>query len=167
MPLDFVKPERISLKEHPSFSEKWVQQRIIDDPTLHGLGDVVVIAAEKIQPKASRLDLSPYDEQINRRYEVELTLGATDPSHIIRSIEYWDIECRRYPAYDHKRMLGGGRSVRDLGGFPEHARHVGGRWANTNAAEPGRRLKVVQAAGHGSVSKAVLDSASDATGVSG
>ena len=32
-------------------------------------------------------------------------LGATDPSHIIRTIEYWDIERRRYPGYDHVAVL--------------------------------------------------------------
>ena len=32
-------------------------------------------------------------------------LGATDPSHIIRAIEYWDIEKQRYPAYDHVAVL--------------------------------------------------------------
>ena len=30
-------------------------------------------------------------------YEVEVMLGETDPSHIIRCIEYWDIEKRKYP----------------------------------------------------------------------
>jgi len=32
---------------------------------------------------------------------VELMLGSVAPSHIIRCIEYWDIERRRYPGYDH------------------------------------------------------------------
>ena len=105
MPLQFAKHERISLKGHPDFAEKWVQQRIIDDPALLGLGRVVLVAAEKIQPRAGRLDLLLHDEQLNRRYEVELMLGATDPSHIIRCIEYWDIERRRYPAYDHVAVL--------------------------------------------------------------
>lgn len=45
------------------------------------------------------------DEDSNRRYEVEIMLGATDPSHIIRAIEYWDIERRRYPGYEHAAVL--------------------------------------------------------------
>ena len=32
-------------------------------------------------------------------------LGATDASHIIRTIEYWDIERRRYPAYEHVAVI--------------------------------------------------------------
>lgn len=105
MPLQFTKPERITLKSHSDFNEKWVQQRIIDDSSLLGLGELDVIASEKTQPRAGRLDLLLHDDQLNRRYEVELMLGATDPSHIMRCIEYWDIERRRYPAYDHVAVL--------------------------------------------------------------
>jgi hypothetical protein len=72
---------------------------------LLGLGDVELVGKEKIQPKAGRLDLLLHSEVLNRRYEVELMLGATDPSHIMRCIEYWDIERRRYPAYDHVAVL--------------------------------------------------------------
>lgn len=39
------------------------------------------------------------------RYEVEVQLGPTDPSHIIRAIEYWDIERKRYPQYDHCAVI--------------------------------------------------------------
>jgi hypothetical protein len=39
------------------------------------------------------------------RYEVELQLGATDEAHIIRAIEYWDIERNRYPQYDHVAVI--------------------------------------------------------------
>lgn len=105
MPPEFTLHKRIVLKGHPDFTEKWIQQRIIDDPHILGLGDVVLIESEKRQPRAGRLDLLLYDEQLNRRYEVELMLGPTDPSHIIRTIEYWDIERRRYPAYDHVAVL--------------------------------------------------------------
>jgi len=38
-------------------------------------------------------------------YEVEIMLGATDPSHIIRTIEYWDIESRRYPSREHRAVI--------------------------------------------------------------
>src|SRR5438128_12377441 len=41
----------------------------------------------------------------NRRYEVEIQLGKVDETHIIRTIEYWDIERRRYPQYDHCAVL--------------------------------------------------------------
>ncbi len=54
---------------------------------------------------AGRLDLLLQDLEANRRFEVELQLGPTDESHIIRTIEYWDVERRRYPQYDHCAVL--------------------------------------------------------------
>ena len=86
-------------------SEKWVQQIIADDPTIIGLGDLVLIQQERIQPRAGRLDLLLQDRETKRRFECELQLGATDEAHIIRAIEYWDIEKKRYPQYDHCAVL--------------------------------------------------------------
>ena len=45
------------------------------------------------------------DVESGTRYEVEIQLGATDESHIIRTLEYWDIERRRYPQYDHVAVI--------------------------------------------------------------
>lgn len=45
------------------------------------------------------------DPDTKRRYEVELQLGGTDETHIIRTVEYWDIERKRYPQYDHCAVL--------------------------------------------------------------
>lgn len=103
--LAFVKPERISLRDHPTLTERWVQERIAEDPGLLGLGDVVVKGFERIQPRAGRLDLLLQDAESRQRYEVEIQLGATDESHIIRTIEYWDVERKRYPQYDHCAVL--------------------------------------------------------------
>jgi len=38
-------------------------------------------------------------------YEVEIMLGDTDESHIIRTIEYWDLEKRRWPQRQHFAVL--------------------------------------------------------------
>lgn len=101
----YVKPERIFLKSHPEFNEKWVQDRIAEDPSILGLGDLVLRDRERVQPRAGRLDLLLQDPDTKRRYELELQLGATDEAHIIRTIEYWDIEKKRYPQYDHCAVL--------------------------------------------------------------
>jgi hypothetical protein len=103
--MSFIKPERLWLKAHPQYSEKWVQKLIADDPTILGLGDLVLRDQERIQPRAGRLDLLLQDPDTKRRYEVELQLGATDEAHIIRTIEYWDIERKRYPQYEHCAVL--------------------------------------------------------------
>ncbi|ABQ30015.1 hypothetical protein Acry_0796 [Acidiphilium cryptum JF-5] len=101
----YIKPSRVLLKNHPELSEKWVQKLIADDPSILGLGDLVLRDIERIQPRAGRLDLLLQDPDTQRRYEVEIQLGPTDGAHIIRTIEYWDIEKKRYPQYDHCAVL--------------------------------------------------------------
>src|SRR5256885_16076916 len=103
--LKYVKPERLMLHKHPELNERWVQQRIAEDPSLLGLGDIILKDKERIQPHAGRLDLLCQDADSNRRYEIEIQLGKTDESHIIRTIEYWDIERKRYPQYDHTAVI--------------------------------------------------------------
>jgi hypothetical protein len=103
--MEFMKSRAVSLKTHPQFSEKWLQDRLAEDPSLLGLGELVLKGSERRQPRAGRLDLLFTDDNSNTRYEVELQLGATDESHIIRTIEYWDIERSRFPQYDHVAVL--------------------------------------------------------------
>jgi len=38
-------------------------------------------------------------------YEVEIMLGTLDESHIIRTIEYWDVERQRRPQSDHRAVI--------------------------------------------------------------
>lgn len=103
--LEYQTAERIELKNHPQFNEAWLQDRIAENPSILGLGELELIDRERKQEKAGRLDLLLADFEKNSRYEVELQFGKTDESHIIRCIEYWDIEKRRYPAYDHCAVL--------------------------------------------------------------
>jgi hypothetical protein len=105
MSLKFVKPERLSLANHPEYREKWVQDRIAEDPSILGLGDLVLKEKERIQPHGGRLDLLFQDSESTARYEVEVMLGSADESHIIRTIEYWDVERKRYPQYDHFAVI--------------------------------------------------------------
>lgn len=100
-----VKLKKISLKNHPTINEKWLQQVIVDDPSLLGLGELVVRDKERRQLGGGRLDLLLQEAETTARYEVEIQLGATDESHIIRTLEYWDIERKRYPQYECQRQL--------------------------------------------------------------
>ena len=100
-----VKIQTISLKAHPTLNEKWVQEIIADDPSILGIGDVVLKDKERIHRGAGRLDLLLQEADGHGRYEVEIQLGATDEQHIIRTIEYWDIERKRYPQYDHTAVI--------------------------------------------------------------
>ena len=103
--MEFAKFEQISIRNHPELNERWVQDRIAEDPSILGLGDIVLKDRERLQPRAGRLDLLLQDAESSRRYEVEIQLGATDESHIIRTIEYWDIERKRYPQYEHTAVI--------------------------------------------------------------
>ncbi len=100
-----MKLEAVNIKHSPTLSEKWVQDQIADDPSILGLGDLILKDRERIQPGAGRLDLLLQDPETLKRYEVEIQLGATDESHIIRTIEYWDIERKRYPQYEHAAVI--------------------------------------------------------------
>ena len=99
-----VNLESVSLSS-ANVTEKMVQKQIADDPSILGLGDLELIDKERIQPHAGRLDLLLRETEILKRYEVELQLGATDESHVIRTIEYWDLERKRYPQYEHTAVI--------------------------------------------------------------
>lgn len=103
--IPYEKPKRIWIRDHPELNERWLQDRIADDPSLLGLGDLVLRDKERSQPRAGRLDLLLQDVDAAKRYEVEIQLGRTDESHIVRTIEYWDIERKRYPQYDHVGVI--------------------------------------------------------------
>lgn len=95
----------ISLKSHPKITERWLQDVIAQNPNILNIGDVVLKDKERIQARAGRLDLLLQDVEGHGRYEVEIQLGNTDESHLIRTIEYWDIERKRYPQYDHTAVI--------------------------------------------------------------
>ena len=101
--LNFVTPKVISLKNHPTLNEQWLETRLKENPELLGLGDVDVRASQRRQPTGGRLDLLLQGDET--RYEVEIQLGSLDESHIIRTIEYWDIERKRYPNYEHVAVI--------------------------------------------------------------
>lgn len=103
--MKYIKPEFVSVKNHPTLTEFWIQDRIAEDPTILGLGDLVLRDKERPQPRAGRLDLLLQDPETSRRYEVEIQLGRTDETHVVRTIEYWDVERKRYPQYDHCAVI--------------------------------------------------------------
>ena len=100
-----IKLAPISLQRHATINEPWVHEVIANDPSILGLGDVVVKDRERIHAGAGRLDMLLQDAEGSGRYEVEIQLGPSDPSHIIRTIEYWDIERKRYPQYEHTAVI--------------------------------------------------------------
>lgn len=103
--MNFRTLKSINLKTLKSIDEKMIQELISNNPTILGLGDLVLKDKERIQSTGGRMDLLFQTPDMSKRYEIELQLGKTDESHIIRTIEYWDIERKRYPEYDHCAVI--------------------------------------------------------------
>lgn len=85
--------------------EFWLQDQIADNPSCLQLGDLEVISRERQQASGGRLDILLKDPEDDSMYEVEVMLGETDESHIIRTIEYWDNEKRKWPKRQHTAVL--------------------------------------------------------------
>jgi hypothetical protein len=85
--------------------EYWLQDQICDNPNCLGLGELETIDRERKQSSGGRLDILLKDPEDDTMYEVEIMLGETDESHIIRTIEYWDNEKRRWPQRQHFAVL--------------------------------------------------------------
>jgi hypothetical protein len=98
-----VRPVRL---RQLSLDERWLQDRIEEDPSILGLGDDLrLYRRERRQISGGRIDFVLEDEDEERRYEVEIMLGAVDESHIIRTIEYWDLERQKFTSFDHRAVL--------------------------------------------------------------
>lgn len=104
--LELVMPKYVKLKNRSDVNEKWLQDKLAKNPELLGLGgELIVLGTEITQPSGGRFDLLLADSEADRRYEVEVQLGKMNPDHIIRTIEYWDIQRRRYPQYEHIAVI--------------------------------------------------------------
>lgn len=104
MAAEFVKGEQATLRSL-GLDERWLQERIAEDPSILGLGDLTLLKREKMQASGGRIDFLMADPEEDIRYEIEVMLGKLDESHIIRTIEYWDIERTRYPNLEHRAVI--------------------------------------------------------------
>ena len=104
--MDYIKSKKILLKIHPELNEKWLQEKIAEEPAILGLGENIEVRdTERRQSAGGRLDLLLKDSELGKRFVVELQLGECDPDHIIRTIEYWDIERKRFPQFEHCAVI--------------------------------------------------------------
>jgi hypothetical protein len=91
------------------FNEAWLQDQIYDDPSCLAaclrLRDLSTVMKERHQEEGGRLDLLLKNPDDDTMYEVEVMLGKTDESHIVRTIEYWDRERRKWPKRQHIAVL--------------------------------------------------------------
>jgi hypothetical protein len=87
------------------FDEYWLQDQIADNPSCLELGELEVLDRERTQSSGGRLDILLKNPEDDSMYEVEVMLGETDEKHIIRTIEYWDNEKRKWPQRQHFAVL--------------------------------------------------------------
>jgi hypothetical protein len=104
MPVELKKILPVTLRS-VGLDEKWLQTQIENDPTVLGLGNLEIAGREHRQPFGGRIDFLMRDTASETYYEVEVMLGVLDESHIIRTIEYWDIERQRRPNFDHRAVI--------------------------------------------------------------
>ncbi len=102
--VDISPTEVVGIRD-AGFDEYWLRDRIYDDPSIIGLGELQAVMKEKTQSQGGRLDLLLKDPADDAMFEVEIQLGSTDESHIIRTIEYWDNEKRKWPNRSHTAVL--------------------------------------------------------------
>lgn len=95
---------QISIRE-AGFDEFWLQNQIYKNPSCLGLGELDALNLEYHQSSGGRLDILLKNPEDDSMYEVEVMLGETDETHIIRTIEYWDNEKRRWPQRQHYAIL--------------------------------------------------------------
>lgn len=97
-----VTPERL---RSMGLDEAWLQNEIARDTTILNLGELELLKKERPQLAGGRLDFLMGDPEGETRYVIEVMLGEVDESHIIRTIEYWDIERQRYPDLVHYAVI--------------------------------------------------------------
>jgi hypothetical protein len=96
--------QAISIRD-AGFDEYWLQDQIVDNPACLHLGDLEPIAKERQQSSGGRLDILLKNAEDDTMYEAEVMLGETNETHIIRTIEYWDNEKRKFPQRQHYAVL--------------------------------------------------------------
>lgn len=104
MPDQIAISKTLSIREC-GLDEYWLQDQIFANPNLLDLGELDIVSREKQQSSGGKLDLLLGNSDNGIMYEVEVMLGSTDESHIIRTIEYWDLERRRWPKRAHTAVL--------------------------------------------------------------
>jgi hypothetical protein len=68
------------------FDEFWLQDQIAENPACLQLGELELVSRERRQLGGGRLDILLTDPEDESMYEVEVMLGETDESHIVRTI---------------------------------------------------------------------------------
>ena len=73
----YVKHQKLLLKTHPAFNERWIQEKIAEDPSILGIGELILKDQERNQLGAGRLDLlfqDPDRRRIKRQGDAQIRI---------------------------------------------------------------------------------------------
>jgi hypothetical protein len=101
--MTFLRADRLRLTAHPTLNGDWLRERIVDDPSVLGLGDLR--PADEGRLRDGRLELLLRDPASGRRFTVLVRVGPADEADLVRAIEHWTIERTRYPEHEHFAVL--------------------------------------------------------------
>lgn len=102
-PLSFVKTTRLSLGAHPPLDLNWLRERVAEDPSVLGLGELEL--ADEGHTGEGWLELLLRDRATELGLTAVVRSGAADESDLLRALEQWTIESARYPEKQHFALL--------------------------------------------------------------
>jgi hypothetical protein len=95
----FLRAERLRLAEHPTFNNDWLRERIVNDASILGLGNLCL--ADEGRQTDGRLELLLRDPATGERFTVLVRNGLAEDGDLVRVLEQWTIERGRYPEHPH------------------------------------------------------------------
>src|SRR5687768_16290875 len=85
----FVKARRLHLTSDPLLDDAWLRERIVEDPSLLGLGDLRVVDEGCVRD--GRLELVLRDPKTQVRFTLLVRAGVADESDLVRALEHWTV----------------------------------------------------------------------------
>ena len=79
--MELYKSKIISLKSSPTLTERWLQDEIVKDPLILGLGEVIVRSQERNQPKGG-----PCQYEVTQRGSIVLVCPTS--SHKLKLVDW-------------------------------------------------------------------------------
>jgi hypothetical protein len=101
--VSFVRARRLHLTSDPLLDDGWLCQRIIDDPSILGLGELRVVDEGRIRD--GRLELLLRDPKSGAHFTVLVRAGVADESDLVRALEHWTVSRSRSGQEEHSAIV--------------------------------------------------------------
>ncbi len=105
--LKFAPLECIDLSQRLRTNKQWLADRLAQDPSQLGLGDLTLVDHQRSQQTGGSLGLLLTDGSDERetRYALDVQLGAADPDQLVRAVERWSHERQQHPNDEHVAVI--------------------------------------------------------------